>query len=125
MTPPFAARSNEIYRRQTCGCLGNTVLLAVVSLLEAALDGDDPIWARHLELQVGVVGDGHELGEAWLAEESMVNTGEVHHLKGEHLLPKVIRLAEGDIELDAPEGHNFLSRDNPVERHLAEAQATP
>jgi hypothetical protein len=25
-----------------CGCLGNTVLLIVVGLLEATLDGDDP-----------------------------------------------------------------------------------
>ena len=28
-------------------------------------DGDDPVGARHLELQVGVVGDGHELRVAW------------------------------------------------------------
>jgi hypothetical protein len=30
-------------------------------------DGDDPIRARHLELEVGVVGDSHELGVAWLS----------------------------------------------------------
>jgi hypothetical protein len=34
-------------------------------LLEAALDDDDPLGARHLQLQVGVVGDGHKLSEAW------------------------------------------------------------
>src|SRR5688572_25512438 len=28
-------------------------------------DGDDPVGARHLELQVGVVGDDHELRVAW------------------------------------------------------------
>jgi hypothetical protein len=28
-------------------------------------DGDDPVGAWHLELEVGVVGDGHELGVAW------------------------------------------------------------
>jgi hypothetical protein len=28
-------------------------------------DGDDPVGARHLELEVGVVGDDHELGVAW------------------------------------------------------------
>jgi hypothetical protein len=28
-------------------------------------DGDDPVGARHLELEVGVVGDGHELGVTW------------------------------------------------------------
>ena len=35
-----------------------------VGLLKVATYSDDPMWARHLELQVGVVGDGHELGEA-------------------------------------------------------------
>jgi hypothetical protein len=33
-------------------------------LLEAALDGDDPLRARHLELEVGVIRDDHELGKA-------------------------------------------------------------
>jgi hypothetical protein len=28
-------------------------------------DGDDPVGARHFELEVGVVGDDHELGVAW------------------------------------------------------------
>jgi hypothetical protein len=28
-------------------------------------DGDDPVGARHLELEVGVVGDDHELCVAW------------------------------------------------------------
>ena len=36
-----------------------------VDLLKVATYGDDPVWARHVELQVGVVGDGHELGMAW------------------------------------------------------------
>jgi len=34
----------------------------------------------------------------------MVDVGEVNHLKGDRLLAKVIRLAEGDVEPDAPEG---------------------
>jgi hypothetical protein len=28
-------------------------------------DGDDPVGAWHLELEIGVVRDGHELGVAW------------------------------------------------------------
>jgi hypothetical protein len=28
-------------------------------------DGDDPVGSRHLELEVGVVGDDHELRVAW------------------------------------------------------------
>ena len=50
-----------------CSHLGDAVLLAVVGLLAAALTGDDPLVARHLQLQIGVVGDNHELGEVWLA----------------------------------------------------------
>ena len=32
--------------------------LALVGALEG---GDDPTWTRHLQLQIGVVADGHEL----------------------------------------------------------------
>ena len=101
--------------------MGNIVLLVVVGLLEAPFDGDDPVWAGHLELQVGVVGDGHELGEARSTEEGMVDAREVNHLKGEWLLTKVVWLAEGDVEPDAPEGHGFLPRHDPVEWRLAGA----
>ena len=73
-----------------CGCLGDAVLLAIVGLLEAALDDDDPLWARHLELEVGVVGDGHELGEARSTKEGIVDTGEVNNLEGEWLLVEVV-----------------------------------
>jgi hypothetical protein len=39
----------------------------------------------------------------------MVDVREVDHLEGDQLLLEVVRLAEGDFELDAPEGHSFLS----------------
>jgi hypothetical protein len=67
-----------------------------------------PLPARYLELQVSVVVDNHELVEAWTAQEGMVDVGEVNLLKGERLLAEVVRLAEGDIEPDTPEGHDFL-----------------
>ena len=92
-----------------------------MGLLEVATYNDDPMWARHLELQVGVVGDDHELGKARSTEEVVVDVGEVNHLKGEWLLVEVVRLAEGDAEPDAPEGHDFLSWDDPIERPLARA----
>ena len=98
-----------------CGCLGDAVLLIVVGLLEAALDGDDPLRAGHLELQVGVVGDGHELGKARSIEEGVVDAREVDDLEGERLLAEVVWLAEGDVEPDVPEGHGFLPRDDPIE----------
>jgi hypothetical protein len=39
--------------------------VAFVRVSVRGADGDDPIGARHLELEVGVVGDNHELGVAW------------------------------------------------------------
>jgi hypothetical protein len=101
--------------------LGDAVLLVVVGLLEATLDGDDPLRVMHLELQVGVVRDSHEPSEARSIEKGVVDAEEVNHLKGEWFLVKVVWLAEGDVELDAPEGHGFLPRHDPVERCLAEA----
>jgi hypothetical protein len=95
--------------------LGDAVLLAVVGLLKAALNGDDPLRAGHLELEIGVVGDDHELGEAQSIEEGMVDTREVDDLEGERLLAEVVQLAEGDVEPDAPEGHGFHPRHDPVE----------
>jgi hypothetical protein len=34
-------------------------------VLVSGVDGDDPVGPRHLELEVGVVWDGHELHVAW------------------------------------------------------------
>ena len=39
--------------------------LTEVGLLEVASYSDDSMRSKHLELQVGIVGDGHELGVAW------------------------------------------------------------
>jgi hypothetical protein len=96
-------------------------LLTIVGLLKAVLDGDDPLRAEHLELQVGVVGDDHELGEERSTKEGMVDTGEVDNLKFEWLLAEIVWLAEGDVKPVAPEGHGFLPRDDPIERCLARA----
>jgi hypothetical protein len=38
----------------------------------------------------------------------MVDVGEVHHLEGEWLVLEVVWLAEGGVEPDAPEGHDFV-----------------
>jgi hypothetical protein len=39
--------------------------VAFVRVSVRGADGDDLVGARHLELEIGVVGDGHELGVAW------------------------------------------------------------
>ena len=68
-------------------------MLIVVGLLKATLDSDDPLRARHLELELGVVGDGHELREARSIKEGIVDIREVDDLKGEVLLAEVVWLA--------------------------------
>ena len=80
---PRHGQSRWDHRGDEHGRLGDVVLLTVVGLLKAAFDGDDPLWAGHLELQVGVVGDGLELGEARLTEEGVVEAREVDNLEGE------------------------------------------
>ena len=54
-----------------------------------------PLRPGILSFQIGVVGDGHELGKAWPATEGVVDTREVDHLEGERLLAEVVRLAQG------------------------------
>ena len=39
--------------------------LSLVGVLEGGADDDDPARTRHLQLQIGVVGDSHELRVAW------------------------------------------------------------
>ena len=47
-----------------CRCVFATLDLALVGALGGA-DGDDLAWTWHLQLQIGVVGDGHELRVVW------------------------------------------------------------
>jgi hypothetical protein len=49
--------------------------VAFVRVAVRGSDSDDPDRARHLELEVGVVGDGHELGVAWPSQHRVVVKG--------------------------------------------------
>ena len=60
-----------------------------VGLLKVTTYSDDPMWARHLELQVGVVGEGHELGVACPAQYTMIGAREVRYFEGEDLCAEV------------------------------------
>jgi hypothetical protein len=70
--------------------------VAFVRVAVRGSDGDDPIRARHLELEVGVVGDGHELGVAWSSQYRMVGSSEPDDLKGESFLSEVRGSSEAD-----------------------------
>jgi hypothetical protein len=70
--------------------------IAFVRVSVRGPDGDDPVGARHLELEVGVVGDGHELGVAWPPQHCVVGSSKPYHFEREGLLSKVGGRPEAD-----------------------------
>ena len=64
-------------------------------MLERGADGDDSIGPRHLELEVDVVWDSHELCVTWSPKNGVVGTVESHHVKSEGLL-EVGGIPKGD-----------------------------
>ena len=70
--------------------------LALVGILEGGADGDDPAGTRHLQLEVCVVGDGHELRVTWTSQDGMESFGEPHHIEGEGLSPVVGLIPKGN-----------------------------
>jgi hypothetical protein len=63
--------------------------VAFVRVSVHGFDGDDPVGARHLELEVGVVGDGHELGIARSPQHRVVGSSEPDHLERAGFLSEV------------------------------------
>ena len=47
-------------------------MVAHEGMQEGATHSDDAVWSRHLQLEVGVVGDSHELGVAWSPQDGVV-----------------------------------------------------
>jgi hypothetical protein len=77
-------------------------------------DGDDPVGVRHLELEVGVVGDGHELGVAWSPQHCVVGSSKPDHLEREGFLSEVGGSLEADMQIELPKGLDALPGDDPV-----------
>ena len=75
----------------------------MVGMLACCADGDDAVWTRHLEVEVGVVGDGHQLGVAWLSQDGVVGPGEPNHVKSEDLPLEVVGGPKADGQIDLPE----------------------
>ena len=70
--------------------------------------------ARHLELEVGVVGDGYELGVAWSPQHCVVGSSEPGHLEREGFLSEVGGSPEADGQIELPKGLDALPRDDLV-----------
>jgi hypothetical protein len=79
-------------------------------------DGDDPVGARHLELEVGVVGDGHELGIAWSPKHHVVGSSEPDHHEREGFLSEVGGSPEADGQIELSKGLDALPGDDPMKK---------
>jgi hypothetical protein len=83
----------ELYK-----CLGVLdaldVTLAGVAICGA--DDDDAHWSRHLQLEICIVWDDHELGVTQPPEHGVVGASKPYHLKGEDLLLEVGRSLKAD-----------------------------
>jgi hypothetical protein len=70
--------------------------VAFVRVAVRGSDGDDPVGAWHLEVEVGVVGDDHELGVARSPQHRMVGSSKPDHLEREGFLSEVGGSSEAD-----------------------------
>jgi hypothetical protein len=93
--------------------------IAFERVLVRGADGDDPVGARHLELEVGVVGDGHELRVAWPPQYCVVGSSEPDHLEREGLPSEVGGRPKADGKIESSEGLDALPGDDLVERRSA------
>jgi hypothetical protein len=93
--------------------------VAFVRVLVRGADGDDPVGARHLELEVGVVGDGHEHGIARSPQYCVVGSSEPNHLEREGFLSEVGGSPEADGQIELPKGLDAFPGDDPMKRHRA------
>jgi hypothetical protein len=82
----------------------HTLHVAFVRVSIRGSDGDDPVGARHLELEVDVVGDGHELGVAWSPQHCVVGSSEPDHLEREGFLSEIGGSPEADGQIELPRG---------------------
>jgi hypothetical protein len=90
--------------------------VAFVRVSVRGADGDDPVGARHFELEVGVVGDGHELGVASPPQHCVVGSSEPDHLEREGFPSEVGGSPEADGQIELSEGLDAFPGDDPVKR---------
>jgi hypothetical protein len=73
-----------------------------------------PVSSGYLELEIGIARYGHEFVTR-PAQDDMVRSRKVNHLKRERLGVVVARVSEGDRQSDPPEGDGLLPWDHNVE----------
>jgi hypothetical protein len=93
----------------------HTFHVALVSVAVCGPDGDDSLGAQHLELEVGVVGDGHEHGVERSPQHRVIGPSKPNYLEGEGFLLEVGGSSKADGQVDLSEGQDMLSGCDPVE----------
>jgi hypothetical protein len=88
--------------------------VAFVCVVVRGSDSDDSVGAWHLELEVRVVGDGHELGVARSPQHRVVGPSEPDHLEREGFPVEVGGSSEADRQIKFPKGQDALTGDDPV-----------
>jgi hypothetical protein len=89
---------------------------ASVSVAVCGSDGDDSLGAWHLEFEVRVVGDGHELGVERSSQHRVIGPSEPDYLESEGFLSEVGGSSEADGQVNLSKGQDTLARCNPVKR---------
>jgi hypothetical protein len=79
-------------------------------------DGDGSLGACHLEFEVHVVGDGHELGVARSSQHRVIGSSKPDYLESEGFLSEVGGSSKADGQIKLPKGQDTLAGDNPVKR---------
>jgi hypothetical protein len=77
-------------------------------------NGDDPVGACHLELEVCVVGDDHELGVARSPQHRVVGPSEPDHLEREGFPAEVGGSSKADGQIKLSKGQDALPGDDPM-----------
>jgi hypothetical protein len=88
--------------------------IAFVRVSVHGSNGDDPVGAWHIELEVRVVGDSHELGIARSPQHRVVGPSEPDHLEREGFPTEVGGSSEADGQIELSKGQDALSGDDPV-----------
>jgi hypothetical protein len=78
-----------------------------------------PLGGRHLELEVGVVGDNHELGVTWSPQHCMVGSSEPDHFERQGFPSEVGGSPEADGQIELFEGLDAFPGDDPMKRRRA------
>jgi hypothetical protein len=112
----------ELYEhRQSVGCI-TTLPVAVKSPLNVSPDGDDATRPWHLQDQVGIMWDHHELGECQPSQESIVRSLKISDLKLYGLCAEIFLNPEGYGKSDLADGGCCCTRDYAMKRSSTGAQ---